>query len=413
MTRGRFILTPGVECDEDNTTKHYSVFATQNTNSPDEAKETKEIFSDPQVCGALFLQHHMMSYCTHARKHIALPREDIIRNIQSVQAVNAFRVNNGHTPIFCAFDAEPAPVQARRYVHNPPEWPIDPFEQAEYLYQQVQSGAFSKFIEDVIGQKGYYPMLPSNQTLGLIAEKDVHKALIIAQAVGSITGRVMGALGINMLFAPVCDLGAQAFPERCYSKDKQITIGLATAWCKGALDQEGIDKICLKHAPGHGVEINRGSTNNQDTHNTECYTHEPVESIGKHLSVFREIIDQITESGYDPKAITVMTNHIIYTAIDALDPVSSSSQVIQYLKENLPDGIDLIADCINMASFSKDRNLFVERLKQCRDLHSGGVIATTHYVKQMGRRELLSLDKDHATTHQELFCSNGIEYGKS
>ena len=401
-------MTPGVECSQDNSTKHYSVFATQNTNSPDETKETMEIFSDPQVCGALFLQHHMMTYCDDAQKHIPLPRTEIIKNIQSVQDVNTLRIDQGNAPIFCAFDAEPAPVQARRYVHNPPEWPSDAFEQAEYLYQQVHTNTFSRFLEDVIDQKEYYPMLPSNQTLGLIAEKDYHKAVVIAQAVGTITGRVMGALGINMLFAPVCDLNAQAFPERCYSKDKQITIGLASAWCKGALAEEGIDKICLKHAPGHGVEINRGSTDNQDTHNTECYTHEPIESINKHLSVFKEVIDQITGNGYDPKAITVMTNHIIYTAIDARDPVSSSSQVIQYLKQYLPEGIELIADCINMASFSKDRDLFVERLNRCRDLHSGGVIATTHYVKQMGRRELLSIDRDHATTLQAPFCSNRI-----
>ena len=393
--KGLFILTPGIECDINSSTEHYSVFATQNKNAPDEIQETYEVFSHPLVGGALFFQHHMMVYCPDAKKHIPLSREAIRKNVNNIRSVNTIRAEQGEAPIFCAFDAEPAPVQARRYVHNPPAWPQDAIAQADCLYQHVRDGTFASFIEEVIDTQGYYPMLPDQQTVGKLAQSDYDRAEAVAHAMGTITGRVMGSLGINVLFAPVCDLAAQAFPERCFSSDKQITTGLSFAWCRGAMAQPGIDKICLKHAPGHGVEINRGHADKQDTHNTQCVTYDTLAVVDEHMSVFTKVANQLIALGYKAESIMVMTNHITYAEIDLSAPVSASEKAIHYLRSHLPKGVPLVADCINMAGFADDNNGFKKRLVTCRQLHAGGVIATTHYVKQMGRKELLAFAMQH------------------
>lgn len=382
------ILTPGYECENASTT-HYSVYVAPEGSETESQEDTKRHFSSPCVQGALFLQHHMMKKDAASGQMLPRPQTEIAQYIRNICEVNEERAKHGCDPLECAFDCEPAPVQSRRYHNNPPEWPQEPLQQAEKLYQLVLSGELEHFLDE-IDDKGYYPMCPSNQTVGQIAKQDLPRAERIAQAIGTITGRVMGRLGINMLYAPVCDLNASAFVERCYGDDPDLVVPLATAWAAGALSQKGVSRICLKHAPGHGVSINQDKEGHQDTHNTQCISTESLEQIDRHMQVFTSVAERLLDQGVPHDAIRVMTNHITYQAIDPSSPISTSKEGIAYIQDRLPEGIKCIADCINMAGFAADSESFFHNLDITRDLHTGGVIATTHFVKKASRDDLIA-----------------------
>ncbi|MEC8881921.1 MAG: glycoside hydrolase family 3 N-terminal domain-containing protein [Pseudomonadota bacterium] len=385
---GGLILTPGIECTT-SSTEHYSVYVAKSNDQNSECPETEALFASPYVCGALFFQHHMMAYDKTQGKMVAQAHADIKKTVEKVRAVNQGRMSKGIEPISCMFDAEPEPVAGRRYFSNPRHWPEETAERIKQISMWLKQDKVDEFLHREIDTKKCYPLLPSNQSVGELAQIDRSLAIDISEIIGLITGRVMGSLGINVLYAPVCDLQAEAFAERCYGKEADIVVDLATSWARGALSQRGIDQICLKHAPGHGVKINQGKSDQQDTHNAKCQTDASIENIEKHMKVFTEVVNRLLGYGVPKSAINVMTNHIRYLEIDSNDVVSCSQKSMQFIRDRLPSGIGCVADCINMASYGGSQEGFVDQLEKTLSLHDAGVIATTHYVKRMTRRELI------------------------
>ena len=198
MQKGKLILTPGIEC-QNSSTEHYSVFAACNKNIQVDWSEEKEIFSSPHVSGALFMQHHMMEVDSVPQRIKAYPRAQIQKTVQAIHEISKWRVEQGGEALECIFDAEPAPVQRRRYFDNPHAWPDDECAQVNQLSTLLSTGQFEDFLQDVVDRQGKYPLLPSNQTVGAVALQDREMAQKIAHAVGTITGRVMGSLGVKPL----------------------------------------------------------------------------------------------------------------------------------------------------------------------------------------------------------------------
>jgi beta-glucosidase-like glycosyl hydrolase len=282
-------------------------------------------------------------------------------------------------------------VQARRYFRNPHDWPVDPVQQFNRLCEIMKKDYLENYLEQIVEIQGYYPLLPSNEVVASMAVKDQAAAEAVAYATGAITGRALGVLGIDTLYAPVCDLSAQAFPERCYGDKVDIVIACATQWGLGAATQKGIERICLKHAPGHGVKINNGMEGLQDTHNKRCVSTGSLAELTHHMQVFTAVVQQLIAQGVRENRLSVMTNHITMNAIDTDAPVSSSEKATAFIRTHLPTGIALVADCINMAGFAEDMDEFNKRLDLTCALHDGGVIATTHYVKRTRRKDLIEI----------------------
>ena len=395
------ILTPGFETSNQ-TTDHYSVFV---ANLSDEkaslhlSDEEVTLFSNSAVRSALFFQHHMMQYNSQG-DIVARPRDEIKSIIQTLQSCNLHRAAQSIPTLEFAFDAEPAPVQTRRYYHNPNGWPNDEMQQAYKIIDMMQTGQIKDFLADEVLDKGYFPQLPSQRLQGSIGTDNLRSAKLLAQGIGQITGCAMGALGIDTLYAPVMDLGAVAFHERCYGSNPDITIDLAEQWALGALSQPGIQRICLKHAPGHGVEI-ESSHDTHDTHNSVCRSRASRTTIKHHLHVFAEVIRRLRQHGVSEEAVRVMTNHIVYTNLDPHAPVSLSKKAMHFIQEHMPDSVHYVADCVNMASFDSENGDFLTNLIQASKLHSGGVIATTHYVKKASRLAMMNSIKAVKPQHHD------------
>ena len=161
------ILTPGFETSNQ-TTDHYSVFV---TNLSDEktslhlSDEEVTLFSNSAVRSTLFFQHHMMQYNSQG-DIVARPRDEIKSIIQILQSCNLHRAAQGIPTLEFAFDAEPAPVQTRRYYHNPNGWPNDEMQQAYKIIDMMQTGQIKDFLADEVLDKGYFPQLPSQRLQG-------------------------------------------------------------------------------------------------------------------------------------------------------------------------------------------------------------------------------------------------------
>lgn len=402
MRFGQLILTPGYECDNENTDV-YSVMALPQEAFAQVLEKKPTLFTSEVVRGAIFFQHHMMYIDPILGVIKSRGIQEIKEIINTVKSANTNRIERGLPILECIFDAEPCPVQQRRYYRNPPQWPITESEQAKYILTMTQNEQLNAFLDNEIEAQGFFPLLPSNRVVGAIADRALGDGVAIANALGQITGRAFAQLGINVLFAPVCDLAMAVFSDRCYSERPKTVVACATAWCMGALSQPGIDRVCLKHAPGHGVPIQKGVKGTQDTHSDICRSDIGLDELKKHMDIFSEIVKALMAKGTKKSAISIMTNHIIYNVLDKENPVSSSSKAIDFIKESLPcEGIDLIVDCINMASFSQEKSLFLERLNQASTLHTGGTIVTTHFVKKLTREAIVkyceAVEKEDSVT---------------
>lgn len=390
MQFGQLILTPGYECENENTDV-YSVMALSTDAFKHIDEDNEDLFASPVVRGAIFFQHHMMCHDDLTDTIKNRDFNQVKKNIQAIKKINGKRASRDLPPLECIFDAEPCPVQKRRYYRNPPQWPNSTAAQAEHIVAMVHNDKLDSFLDNEVEKKGYFPLLPSNQDVGRIAEENHELGSVLANTIGKITGRAFATLGINVLFAPVCDLLSEAFEERCYSNKPEVVVACAQAWCLGALSQQGIDRICLKHAPGHGVAIQKSANGSCDTHSDKCHSHVELKELQIHMGVFAQITAALLEAGVKKSAISIMTNHITYTALDASNPASSSDKVIDFIKQALPcPDIDLIVDCVHMASFAKEKSLFLEKLDKARSLHEGGTIVTTHFVKKFTREEVVA-----------------------
>ena len=143
-------------------------------------------------------------------------------------------------------------------------------------------------------------------------------------------------LGINMNFAPVCDLPrseSDYIYDRTFGTDAEMTSD-----CIGAVTEQmnasGMMSV-LKHFPGYG--------NNVDTHTGIAYDERP-------LSEFRELDLLPFSAGIDAGAPCVMVSHNIIMCIDDTMPASLSPAVHELLREELGfDGV-IVTDELSMGA---------------------------------------------------------------
>ncbi len=166
--------------------------------------------------------------------------------------------------------------------------------------------------------------LYENGGIAAVAEDAAEKSTFLAD------------LGINMNFAPVCDLPRSEedyIYDRTFGTDVRITaecIGAVTA----AMNESGTISV-LKHFPGYG--------NNVDTHTGIAYDERP-------LSEFRELDLVPFSAGIETGAPCIMVSHNIIMCVDDEMPASLSPAVHVLLREELGfDGV-IVTDELSMGA---------------------------------------------------------------
>lgn len=146
-------------------------------------------------------------------------------------------------------------------------------------------------------------------TVGKLADTEIVKEI------AAITSRELITLGINMNFAPVCDVNVNpdntVIGDRSFSSDPKLVAKLATAYIK-----EGIAcgmMLSAKHFPGHG--------------DTSIDSHLDLPRVDKTAAELEECELIPFKAAINANVPSIMTAHILFPKIDDL-PATLSRKVI-------------------------------------------------------------------------------------
>ena len=160
------------------------------------------------------------------------------------------------------------------------------------------------------------------------------------------TAQGLKAMGFNLNFAPVADLGAA--DGRSYADDAASVTAFVDAALEGHADAGLL--ACLKHFPGLG----RGES---DTHEDTVTVHADRAALeASDLVPFREMVSKrnAAHCAKEKSGWLVMATHTMYPALDAERPASLSSAILQkLLREELGyDGV-IATDDLEMGAISR------------------------------------------------------------
>jgi beta-N-acetylhexosaminidase len=147
-------------------------------------------------------------------------------------------------------------------------------------------------------------------------------------------------MGINLNFAPVLDLIVN--PEnpglgvRSFGDDPVLAGQLGAAYIRG-MQAEGV-VATSKHFPGSG-DIST------DTHHATAFVSHDMERLNRvELVPFREAIARHVGA--------IMTAHVVFSALDAENPVTLSPMAVRFLRETLCYEGLIITDALDMHAVS-------------------------------------------------------------
>ena len=192
----------------------------------------------------------------------------------------------------------------------------------------------------VARMKEAFPPPPAAAQIGRTGDLDA------ARHYAADTAQGLKAMGFNLNFAPVADLGAA--DGRSYADDAATVTKFVAAALEGHSDAGLLATI--KHFPGLG----RGES---DTHEDTVTVHADCAALeASDLVPFREMIGKrnAAKNAKGASGWFVMATHTMYPALDAKNPASLSPAVLQsLLREELSyDGV-IVTDDLEMGAISR------------------------------------------------------------
>lgn len=254
-------------------------------------------------------EYHLGGYILFGQDFAGRTEEEVIRNIESYQ--EAVQI-----PLFIGVDEEGGTVNR---VSTNPNLRAVPFWSPQKLYR-----------------KGGFPLVCSDTR-----EKC----------------ELLHSLGINLNFAPVCDISQNPkdfIYKRSFGQGAEQT-ALYVQSVVETMGEENMGSV-LKHFPGYG--------NNQDTHTGMAYDERPYETF--------QTADFLPfQSGIDSGADMVLVSHNIVKCMDEQYPASLSPKVHEILRTELHFSGVIVTDDLVMGGvrdFAPDRQAAVLAVQAGNDL---------------------------------------------
>jgi beta-N-acetylhexosaminidase len=191
--------------------------------------------------------------------------------------------------------------------------------------------------------------LPGNMALGAAGSTD------LAYQAGQVLGRELGAMGINVNYAPCCDVNSNpANPVigiRSFGEDPQRVAELTAAMVQG-IQSCGV-AAAAKHFPGHG------DTSGDSHHGLPVLAHNLDRLDHVELPPFAAAID----SGVK----LVMTGHLAVPAVDdrQLPATLSAPLVEDILRKRLGFSGVVVSDAMDMGAIHQGQDLGASAVMAC------------------------------------------------
>mgnify|MGYP000849797366 CR=1 FL=1 len=161
-------------------------------------------------------------------------------------------------------------------------------------------------------------LLPPMRTLGAIDDPALTRRAALA------VGRELAALGINLDFAPVCDVDSNpANPiigDRAFGRDAETVSRHVVAFVEGLDDARVLG--CAKHFPGHG--------------DTDTDSHLELPRVRHDLERLRRVELPPFRAAISAGVASVMSAHVLFDAVDPDVPATLSRAAMTTL---LRDGV--------------------------------------------------------------------------
>lgn len=199
---------------------------------------------------------------------------------------------------------------------------------AEGLHRKAPLRLLTAVNEEQLETEGFVQVVPARE----LARKHGSD---FARRQGREIGEAMRELGLDWNLSPVLDVASadSYIAERAYSGDAARVARYGTAYAEG-LRAGGVE-TSGKHFPGHG-------RTDVDSHERMPIIDAPLQAlIEEDMAPYVEARDALT---------SVMTSHILYTAIDPWAPASLSRAVTDLLRDEVGFRGVLITDGLHMGS---------------------------------------------------------------
>jgi beta-N-acetylhexosaminidase len=197
----------------------------------------------------------------------------------------------------------------------------------------------------------HWPRYPTGRAYAEIAANDPLTGHAVARLGARLIAHDLAALGITVDCAPVLDVpvkGADAvIGDRAYGATVESIASLGRAFAEGLI-AGGVLPV-IKHIPGHGRAT-------ADSHMALPVVEESRADLEVDFAPFRILSDM-------PMA---MTAHVVYSAIDAKRPATTSPPMIELIRQDLGFGGLIMSDDLSMKAMKGD---FESRAK--RSLKAG------------------------------------------
>jgi beta-N-acetylhexosaminidase len=178
--------------------------------------------------------------------------------------------------------------------------------------------------------------LPALSSIGRLWDRDSEAARALAHEHAWLMASEVLALGLDLSFAPVADLGLgnRAIGERALHADPQVVAELTAAYI-GGMHEAGM-AATLKHFPGHGSVL-------EDTHFDVARDPRPAAELRS-----RDLVP--FARGIAAGAEAVMMAHVEYPAVDATPAGFSRRWIGDILRTEMGFSGVVISDDIGMAA---------------------------------------------------------------
>lgn len=194
-----------------------------------------------------------------------------------------------------------------------------------------------------------FTQLPAMQAFSALISDPAEQNTVALQA-GWQMAAEMTALGIDLSFAPVLDLGheCKAIGDRSFHQDHNVTLRLAEQFILG-MHQVGMSATG-KHFPGHGHVL-------ADSHLETPYDHRDKSQIfSQDIQPFQRLIEKNLLDA-------IMPAHVIYSQCDSQPASGSIYWLQQILRQQLAFRGVIFSDDLGMKG-ANFMGSFVERCQQ-------------------------------------------------